>query len=48
MHPDEESYVPKKIKEIMEDISNVINHVPMVAEVEMTDTNWSEKKGVDL
>ena len=48
VHPDEESYVPKKIKELMESISDTINHVPMVAEVEMTETNWSEKKGVDL
>lgn len=46
--PEEESFVPKKVKEIMEKIGVVIDRVPMVAEVEMSDTYWSEKKEVDL
>lgn len=44
--PDEESFVPKKIKEIMENVKDVIPYLPIVAEVEMTKTNWSEKKEV--
>ena len=46
--PDEESYVPKAIKEMMESIGNTIKYVPMVAEVEATDTNWASKKEVNL
>ena len=46
--PDEESYVPKAIKEMMESIGNTIKYVPMVAEVEATDTNWASKKEVEL
>ena len=48
VHPDEESYVPKKLKEIMEDIGKVVKYVPIVSEVEMTETTWADKKGVDL
>ena len=48
MPPDEESYVPKAIKEMMESIGNTIKYVPMVAEVEATDTNWASKKEVKL
>ena len=46
--PDEESYVPRDIKEMMESIGNTIKYVPMVAEVEATDTNWASKKEVEL
>lgn len=46
--PDEESYVPKAIKEMLESCGDVINYVPMVVEVEATDTNWAEKKEVKL
>ena len=46
--PGEESYVPKAIKEMMESIGNVIKYTPMVAEVEMTDTNWAEKHSVEV
>lgn len=46
--PDEESYVPKAIKEMMESIGNTIKYLPMVAEVEATDTNWAEKHEVNL
>lgn len=46
--PEEESFVPKKIKEIMEDVRDVIPYIPIVAEVEMTKTNWSEKEEVKL
>lgn len=46
--PDEESYVPKAIKEMMESIGNTIKYLPMVAEVEATDTNWAEKHEVEV
>lgn len=48
IHPDEESYVPMKIKEILESCGEVINKVPMVVEVEMTETNWADKKEVPI
>ena len=41
--PEEESFVPQKIQELMESIGDTIKYVPMVAEIEMTDTNWAEK-----
>lgn len=44
--PEEESFVPQKIKEIMEDVRDKVPFVPIVAEVEMTRTNWAEKKEV--
>jgi DNA polymerase-1 len=46
--PEEESIVPKKIKEIMEDVMDKIPHIPIVAEVEKTSTTWAAKKGVHL
>lgn len=46
--PEEESYVPKAIKEMLESCGDVIKGVPMVVEVEATDTNWAEKKEVNL
>lgn len=48
VHPDEEDYVPKRIKEIMEKCNDVIKWVPMVSEIEMTETNWAEKKEVNV
>ncbi len=39
-----EEWVIAKIKEIMEDVPDC--YVPIVAEVEKTNTNWSEKKPV--
>lgn len=44
--PEEEAFVPKKIKEIMEDVKNKVPWVPIVAEVEKTNTTWAEKKEV--
>ena len=32
----------------MESVGDVIKWVPMVAEVEMTDTNWANKKEVKV
>ena len=46
--PEEESFVPKKIKEIMEDVRDVVPYLPIVADVEMTRTNWSEKEEVNF
>ena len=48
VHPDEELFVPKKIQEIMQSIGNVIKYVPMVAEIEATETTWADKKDVVL
>ena len=48
IHPDEESFVPKKLKEILEACGEIIKYVPMVSEVEMTETNWADKKEVEL
>lgn len=48
IHPDEESYVPKRLKEIMEACNDVIKYVPMVSEVECTETNWAEKQEVEV
>jgi len=33
---------------MLESCGDVINYVPMVVEVEATDTNWAEKKEVKL
>ena len=46
--PDEENEVPKKIKEIMESVGDVIKCVPMISEVEMSDTSWADKKEVKI
>lgn len=46
VHPDEINEVPRKIKEFMESVNDVIKCVPMVSEVEMTTTTWAEKKEV--
>jgi len=48
VHPDEEDEVPKKIKEFMESVGDVIKYLPMVAEVEMTETNWAAKHEVEV
>ena len=46
--PGEEDEVPKKIKELMESVNDIIKWVPMVSEVEMTETTWADKKEVSL
>ena len=43
---DEEDFVPREIERIMEDVKDKIPYLPIVAEVEMTTTNWAEKKPV--
>ena len=43
---DEESYVPRQIEKIMEDVTDKVPYLPIVAEVEMTTTNWADKKPV--
>jgi DNA polymerase-1 len=43
--PDDEHWIIPKIKAIMEDTPNI--HVPIVAEVEYTNTYWSDKKPYD-
>lgn len=44
--PEEESFVPKKIKEIMEDVKDKVPYVPIVADVEKSNTTWADKKEV--
>ena len=44
--PDEEDFVPKKIKEIMEDVNDILPYIPIVSEVERTYTNWADKEEV--
>ena len=46
--PEEEDEVPKRVKEIMEKIGDVLKYIPMVSELEMTETDWSDKKEVEL
>ena len=46
--PGEEDEFPKKIKELMESVGDVIKYCPMVSEVEMTETNWAEKHEVKV
>lgn len=43
---DEEGYVPRQIEKIMEDVTDKVPYLPIVAEVEMTTTNWADKKPV--
>ena len=42
--PEGEEHIMQDIKAIMEDVTDVITNVPMVAEIEYTETNWNEKK----
>lgn len=42
IHKDEEYLVPE-IKQIMEAVYKVMPNVPMICDIEVTDTNWAEK-----
>ena len=42
-----EKYV-KELKHIMEDTLDVIKNIPMIAEVEMSETSWRDKKGYEF
>ena len=44
--PPDEDWIISKIKAIMEDTPNI--QVPIICEVEFTQTYWSEKKGVEV
>ena len=46
--PEEESFVPHDIKKIVESEEDVMPYVPIVCEVEATDTTWADKSGVDV
>lgn len=46
--PDGEEYIIPEIKAIMESVTDVIKTIPMVADVEYSDSNWGEKKGWSL
>lgn len=48
VHPDEVDFVPKEIKHIMESEEDVMPYVPIVCEVEATETNWAAKTGVEV
>ena len=43
----EEKYV-KNLKHIMEDTLDVVKNIPMIAEVEMSETSWKNKKGYEF
>jgi len=43
---DEVDFVPRKIKEIMEDVKDKVPYLPIVADVEKTTTNWADKEEV--
>ena len=43
----EEKYVIN-LKHIMEDTLDVVKNIPMIAEVEMSETSWRDKKGYDF
>lgn len=40
----DEMFVIDKVKEIMEDVGDVIKCIPMISEPEISTTNWAEKK----
>lgn len=42
VHKDE-MFVINKVKEIMEDVTDVIKNIPMISEPEISYTNWAEK-----
>lgn len=44
----DEMFVIKDVKEIMEDVTDVIKSVPMIAEPEISCTNWAEKKEYEI
>lgn len=46
--PEEESFVPHDIKKIMESEEDVMPYVPIVCEVEATDTTWADKSEVEV
>ena len=46
--PLDEMFVIKEVKRIMEDVTDVIKSIPMIAEPEVTYTNWAEKKEYDI
>lgn len=43
VHKDEE-FVIGEVKRIMEDVTDVIKHIPMISEPEISRTNWAEKE----
>lgn len=46
--PLDEMFVIKEVKRIMEDVTDVIKSIPMIAEPEVTYTNWAEKKEYEV
>ena len=42
IHKDEE-HVVSQIKKIMQDVDQYMPNIPMICDVEKTDTNWAEK-----
>ena len=40
---DDETYVIKHIKELMENVADKIPYIPIVCEIEHTKTNWADK-----
>lgn len=47
VHKDEEHIVPK-IQEIMQDVSDIMPNIPMICDVERTDSSWADKYEVRI
>ena len=46
--PLDEMFVIKEVKRIMEDVTDVIKSIPMIAEPEVSFTTWADKKEYDV
>jgi DNA polymerase-1 len=44
---DDERHLVKQIADIMWNVGSIMKNIPMICDVEMTDTNWAEKYKVD-
>lgn len=47
MVAEDEEWIVPEIKKIMQDVADVMPNVPMICDVERTDTNWAEKYEVE-
>lgn len=46
--PDDELHIIKKLQGIMENTRDIIKYIPMIADVEISTTNWGEKKDYEV
>ena len=47
VHKDEE-YIVTQIKQIMQDVKDVMPNIPMICDIDRTDTNWADKYKVRI